>query len=341
MSLVRAEQPSGRTLNTGRVVDGQWRLVAVDVGASATRVCVRTGVEDRVLFEETQPSRHNMVGALDIAALRSVVDGAVVATNTADGDRTALAVGAAGLPDVLDAHDLAAGLAQFGADRLVVAADVVTAHIGAVGVAAGATLAAGTGVVAIATDLVDHWQRVDGWGHLLGDDGSGAWIGAAGLRAALRDIDGRPGGSVDLRTRADARFGSIQDLVRDVYVRPDRAALMAGFAPDVFDAARSGDPVASRIVQHAGEALGETAAVAAAALPGGAATVAYTGGLFDAGETLLAPLRRHLASISAAQLVPAVGTPLDGAIALARLAAADLERVPRHPYLITVIGETS
>lgn len=33
-------------------------------------------------------------------------------------------------------------------------------------------------------------RRADGWGHLLGDCGSGAWIGRAGLEAAPRAYDG-------------------------------------------------------------------------------------------------------------------------------------------------------
>ncbi|MFD5651250.1 hypothetical protein [Streptomyces sp. NPDC127039] len=51
---------------------------------------------------------------------------------------------------------------------------------------------------------------VDGWGPLLGDDGGGARIGTAGLRAALRAHDGRGPDTVLL----DAAAGLFGDLER-------------------------------------------------------------------------------------------------------------------------------
>ncbi|MYS50866.1 ATPase, partial [Streptomyces sp. SID6013] len=69
--------------------------------------------------------------------------------------------------------------------------DAVTAHAGALGGRAGVVLAIGTGSVAVGIGADGTYARVDGWGPLLGDDGSGARIGTAGLRAALRAHDGR------------------------------------------------------------------------------------------------------------------------------------------------------
>ena len=77
---------------------------------------------------------------------------------------------------------------RLGARRTVVASDAVAGLVGALGrVGPGAVLAAGSGVVAFATDLEQVWRRVDGWGHVLADRGSGAWIGLAGPARRARD----------------------------------------------------------------------------------------------------------------------------------------------------------
>ena len=55
---------------------------------------------------------------------------------------------------------------RLGAGRTVVVSDAVASLVGALGrVGPGAVLAAGSGVVALATDLDRVWRRVDGWGH--------------------------------------------------------------------------------------------------------------------------------------------------------------------------------
>ncbi len=104
-------------------------------------------------------------------------------------------IGAAGMASLGDAlrAELPDALArELGVRRAALAADAVTAYVGALGPRPGAVIAAGTGLIAIGTDLAG-WRRADGWGHLLGDCGGGAWIGRAGLEAALRAHDGRAG----------------------------------------------------------------------------------------------------------------------------------------------------
>ncbi|WP_341476215.1 BadF/BadG/BcrA/BcrD ATPase family protein, partial [Cryobacterium zongtaii] len=49
---------------------------------------------------------------------------------------------------------------------------------------------AGTGVVTLAVGVHDV-ARIDGWGNLIGNAGSGYWIGRAALEAVMREYDGR------------------------------------------------------------------------------------------------------------------------------------------------------
>ncbi|MGA4847464.1 N-acetylglucosamine kinase [Streptomyces sp. G5(2025)] len=249
---------------------------------------------------------------------------------------TAVAVGAAGMATLGDGLRAALPSAlgeALGVRRVALAADAVTAYAGALGERPGAVVAAGTGLIAIGTDGTT-WRRADGWGHLLGDCGGGAWIGRAGLEAAMRAHDGRRGGSRPLLARAEQLFGPVVGLPGQLYPRADRPAVLASFAPEVAGCAAD-DAVAGGILRGAARHIAEAAA--AVSPEGGACEVALTGGVFKLGEPLLAPLREELASqLPRARQVPAAGDPLDGALRIAVDIALDRLRLPRDARLLSV-----
>jgi N-acetylglucosamine kinase-like BadF-type ATPase len=250
-------------------------------------------------------------------------------------DVVAAAVGVAGLVSlVTDPGALHQVLrAELVAERTAVAADALTAHLGALGGRPGAVVAAGTGAIALGTDLDRRWHRVDGWGHLVGDLGSGAWIGAAGLRAALAAHDGRPtGASPTLLATAVEALGPVRGWPAALHPRPDRAGVLASFTPAVVDAARADDPVAVRILAEAGAHLGET--LAAALVPGVPPLAAATGGVLGAGDALTGALSARLRELRPdAEIVPAAGSPLDGALILARSLVTTPVVAPHAPWL--------
>jgi N-acetylglucosamine kinase-like BadF-type ATPase len=205
---------------------------------------------------------------------------------------------------------------------VAIASDGVTSLLGALGATRpGVVVAAGTGVIVLGHDGTGGWAKVDGWGALLGDDGSGFAVGHAGVRAALRDYDGRSG-SPALHAAAVERWGSIEALPVEI-LREDLpiSRVVASFAPAVADAARAGDPAAAAIWEQAGGDLADSAAASATRLfaPGTPVAVAPLGNLFAAGDLLAEPFRRGLAERwPAAEVVAPAGTSLDGAIELGR-----------------------
>jgi N-acetylglucosamine kinase-like BadF-type ATPase len=249
-------------------------------------------------------------------------------------------VGAAGLATLGDAlrAELPGALArELGVRALALAADAVTAYVGALGPRPGAVVAAGTGLIAVGTDL-SAWRRADGWGHLLGDCGGGAWIGRAGLEAALRAHDGREGGSARLRAHAEERFGPLPGLPGKLYPRADRAAVLASFAPDVA-ACADGDPVAADILRAAARHMADSAA--AVCPPAGEPRVAFTGGLLNMGAPLLAPLAEELAKrLPHAVRVPAEGDPLQGSVRIATDLATGALALPADGTMLHVVTET-
>ncbi|WP_426403095.1 N-acetylglucosamine kinase [Streptomyces sp. R-07] len=316
-------------------------VVGVDSGGSGLRIALADAATGAVL--ETVVSREPVrtgPGGISAAHFLEQVLPAVAALRRPDGARpvAAVAVGAAGmatLGDELRAELPGAFADAWGVRRLALAADAVTAYAGALGQRPGVVVAGGTGLIALGTDLTS-WRRADGWGHLLGDCGSGAWIGRAGLEAAMRAHDGRRGGSAALLARAEKLFGPASGLPGVLYPRTDRPAVLASFAPEVAHCA-AGDPVAAGILARAGAHIAEAAEAACPAEPG--AQVALTGGLFKMGESLLAPLRTALAElVPRARTVEPAGDPLAGAVTLASALAAGTLRLPEDPALLRLFG---
>ena len=227
------------------------------------------------------------------------------------------AAGALAAPDAARALGDAL-LASLRAERVAVTSDAVIAHAGALDGEPGVVLIVGTGVVALAIGADGALRTADGWGPWLGDEGGGAWIGAAGLRAALRAHDGR-GPSTTLLDAARARFGAPQTWPAQL----TDAAALASFAPDVL--AAEGDAAALAIVSAAAEALAATARAV------GDGPVAMVGGLAAVFKGVDV-LREQL------DLVPAVGDALDGALRLGAIHEPHVIRVQAAPNALVPQG---
>lgn len=215
--------------------------------------------------------------------------------------------------------DILTGLVD--ARQAIVSSDVVTTYSGAVGLERGAVVAAGTGSIALG--LSDgNSARVDGWGYLVGDEGSGFDIGRAGLRAVLRELDGR-GGSPALVARAREHFGSIEDLVPTLYGSALPAATVAAFSAEVARAAIEGDAVSRQIWRDAADSLAEMVVSAATQVAADTTgmRLSYSGGLFSAAELLRFPF---LAAVERRSPGTQVHAPLGDALhGAALLASAD------------------
>lgn len=219
---------------------------------------------------------------------------------------------------------------RLGAKQTVVASDAVASLVGALGeVRPGAVLAVGSGVVAFATDFQDVWRLVDGWGHVLADRGSGAWIGLEGLRAALAIEDGVPGGSTYLHEAASADWGELRTWPRAVMTSSDAQARLAAFAPVVASLAGE-DPVAAHVVTRAAAHLADSLESALSSVTGSFATA--VGGLLRIPEVSAA--FEVEARCRGIDLTAAAGTALDGALVLGRHVAAGRDLRARAPYLL-------
>jgi glucosamine kinase len=172
----------------------------------------------------------------------------------------------------------------------------------------GGVIICGTGSIGWAEIKGRHY-RVGGWGLLVSDEGSGAWLGREALRRVLWAQDGRIGWTRLLRILFEQFRDDPHAIVRWTSDATPRD--FGALAPHVVEYARNGDPVGIEIVQSAAahiDALGNRLIAL------GAPRLALVGGL-------ALHMRPWLSRGIQAHLVAPAGDALDGALQLARLDA--------------------
>lgn len=115
----------------------------------------------------------------------------------------------------------------------------------------GTVLIAGSTAVAAEVRGADLGAVADGYGHLLGDAGSSAWLGRQVVRAALDGDSGR--GPATLLTDLVLAGRSSSDVIAGVYSHPPHD--LGKYAPLVDQAYGVGDQVAFTIATKAAEEL--------------------------------------------------------------------------------------
>ncbi|GHJ06875.1 N-acetylglucosamine kinase [Micromonospora humidisoli] len=194
----------------------------------------------------------------------------------------------------------------------------------------GTILIAGTGAIAAQVCDLRLDRIADGHGWLLGDAGSGFWLGREAVRALLADLDaGTAPGPLGRRLLAEltgttgvaARPRDTVDAVVQAVTRRPPVEL-ARFAPLVVDAAVAGDPGAAELLHRAAAHLVTSAG---RIRPDGVTTPLVLGGGLLTGDTPLgAAVRAEAGRRWPDAPVHSAG---DGAAAAAWLAARTLPEV--------------
>lgn len=167
----------------------------------------------------------------------------------------------------------------------------------------GVAVVAGTGATAASVRKKDNQAAVfGGWGALLGDEGSGYAMGLLALRAAARAYEGRtlvPTRLVEsICQHFDLKESDFRrELFHLAYQKPLSRNEIAQLAPQVTRLAEQKDPVALQITQKVSRDLATLALHAARQLfePSDVFDLVVAGGLTNAGDLLLAPLKEGLA----------------------------------------------
>lgn len=241
----------------------------------------------------------------------------------------AAAVGASGIEQGTAVQQqglaIAAACLALPPEQLWVSGDERTGLRGAFPEGPGILVISGTGTITLGRDGGGREHRCAGWGWLLDGAGSAMDIGRDGLALSLRMADGREPitpllaalwGALALDPADPLAPQAIKARVVDPAFGP---AGFARLAPPLQELASAGDPQASAIFNHHGEALAEAVAAVARALALEAPPVCGLGGALTHLAMLQHAFQQALARrCPGAQLVAPAGDACDGALALAR-----------------------
>ena len=167
---------------------------------------------------------------------------------------TVLAAAGAGDPKIVKEVEYAC-YGRMPERKIMVVPDAEAALAGAFNGGPGIVLISGTGSVAWGRDNQGNLHRAGGYGYILGDDGSGFWIGREALRTSL-DAYYR-GETSPLAAEICELWGIevITEAVSLAYAEKSPAGKIASIAPLVFRLSDNNDETSEDILVRAAEAL--------------------------------------------------------------------------------------
>jgi N-acetylglucosamine kinase-like BadF-type ATPase len=300
-------------------------VLGIDAGGTKT-VC-QLADEHGVMLAEARGGGANLQA---VGVLHGVMDAAL-------GDRgvlpAAICLGIAGVDRKDDAEIVRGIMRRIGYQaRVIVVNDALVAlEAGSPG-QPGVVVVSGTGSIAYGRNAAGEAARAGGWGYVLGDEGSGYWIGRAALRAVLREADHR-GPKTALTPLLLEHFGiaQAQGLLHEVYYSNLKPAAIGALAQCVQAAFRDGDAAAIGILRAAANEL-EASGVSVArrlGLIGEPFAFILSGGIFRAVPWLREELERRLPVASPRSVTRLLDRePASGAVALALQEARGGARIP-------------
>jgi glucosamine kinase len=313
-------------------IDGGGTKTTCAVGDDTQLVATATGGPSNIIRVGEARARESLHRAVRQACSAAVIAPAQIA-------RTCIGAAGAARPEIAEA--IRRALAEILSTPIDVVGDMQTALEAAFDTGAGVIVNAGTGSFAYGRNREGVTARAGGWGFAIGDEGSAHWIGREAVRAVLQASDRT---SWNSRTAFECTpyvealmkvWGttSLSDFARaaNSIPPPDFAALFPAVAA-------SEDELARQILSRAGRELAHIAAVVIQRLFAANESkdeiktipVAMIGGVFRHSILTRDDFYNELHRLDPrVEINPNVVDPVEGALRMARRAAAEDEAVPR------------
>ena len=292
-------------------------FLGIDGGGSNLRVAI---VDDQL-----QPLATHVAGAANPSIIghararqhiRRSVETALRQAGVAADSITAAGIGIAGASNLHSRQWLLDTLSPLLANtRIAPSSDLEIALVGALARRHGILLLAGTGSAVYGCAPKRRQLQIGGWGYLLGDEGSGYWIGLQLLRGIIRAHDeGANLAPLYAACLSELGLSQAREVVGWLYRSQEAATTrLAELAPLALRMADAGDRDAQELLRQAGSQLARQVEQMRRRLDAPAAPIAFAGGLLDHHNPLsqdvtqrlnlpARPIARHSPVIGAALL---------------------------------------
>jgi N-acetylglucosamine kinase-like BadF-type ATPase len=303
--------------------------LGVDGGGTHTRAALADGVGNVLAEGHAEAANLVRVGlATAVGNVERAVAEACAKLNIKPSDIGTACFGLAGVGNAKHhAAMLAALRAVFPTMQIKLETDARIALAGATNLQPGVVIIAGTGSISCGINAAGRFARAGGWGPVMGDEGSGSYIGRRALEAVVMAYDQR-GAPTSMTAAVLRQFGvnAAPELPPVIYdVSPEERQLVqqkiSQLSRVAVQCAQAGDWVAMQILQAAALELARAACAVITQLDLNHERfhVAYVGGVFEAGELMIAPLRAEIQRLAPqAQLGAPLHSPMVGAVKLAQ-----------------------
>ncbi|MFJ6535255.1 N-acetylglucosamine kinase [Paenarthrobacter sp. NPDC091711] len=235
-----------------KVVSGT--VIGLDIGGTKTR---------GVRFEDGSPVSDQSAGSSNVQNVSREVAAANLAElfgKIGGGHIDQVYAGAGGIDTDEDAQALADLIAPHAPGARITVVHDSRLLLAAGGASTGVAVIAGTGSAAWGRNDAGEEARAGGWGYLLGDEGSGYWLGREAVRHSLRRMN--QGLEADQLSRALLDSVGVDEPGKLIalFHSPDTGRrFWAQQARLVVEAADAGDEVSTALVEQAGRDLADLA----------------------------------------------------------------------------------
>ncbi len=229
-------------------------VIGLDIGGTKTR---------GVRFHHGSPIRDESAGSSNVQNVSREVAAANLAElfgKIGGGHIDQVYAGAGGIDTDEDAQALADLIAPHAPGARITVVHDSRLLLAAGGASTGVAVIAGTGSAAWGRNDAGEEARAGGWGYLLGDEGSGYWLGREAVRHSLRRMN--QGLEADQLSRALLDSVGVEEPGKLIalFHSPDTGRrYWAQQARLVVEAADAGDEVSAALVEQAGRDLADLA----------------------------------------------------------------------------------
>jgi glucosamine kinase len=228
-------------------------VLGIDGGGTNTRAVIASGGTVLARVQGSSIKRLRVGAEAAEESLRALLRDVFDAAGVSHVDAASAGVASASMPGISDW--ITEVFRDFGIQNSEVVGDEVIALDAAFQGGPGILQIAGTGSNCIGRTAHGQYESAGGYSSVLGDEGSGYWIGLHSIRQALHAYD--RGERTIILDRVAAAWGTstLEELVDlgNAIPGPDFSAL----APIISSAAEEGDAVATRVLLQAASDLAE------------------------------------------------------------------------------------